>query len=92
MTEQQPKKKNTLLLNSLFILICGGLLVFLLRAPEETTSFLPKDEDHKRFFEIKSKKEAEKYCTECHSPEGDAPLSEDHPPKYRCLFCHKRDY
>jgi hypothetical protein len=20
-----------------------------------------------------------------------APLPDDHPPKYRCLFCHKRD-
>jgi hypothetical protein len=37
------------------------------------------------------KKEAEKFCEECHSPEGVAPLPEDHPPKYRCLFCHKRE-
>jgi hypothetical protein len=37
------------------------------------------------------KKEAEKFCEECHSPEGVSPLPKDHPPKYRCLFCHKRD-
>jgi mono/diheme cytochrome c family protein len=37
------------------------------------------------------KKEAEKFCIECHAPEGVFPLPEGHPPKYRCLFCHKRD-
>jgi hypothetical protein len=37
------------------------------------------------------KKAAEKFCEECHNPEGVAPLPENHPPKYRCLFCHKRD-
>jgi hypothetical protein len=36
------------------------------------------------------KKEAEKFCAECHAPDKVAPLPEDHPPKYRCLFCHKR--
>jgi hypothetical protein len=36
------------------------------------------------------KKEAEKQCDQCHSSEGVAPLPDDHPPKYRCLFCHKR--
>ena len=35
-------------------------------------------------------KEAEKFCGECHSDDGISPLSEQHPPKYRCLFCHKR--
>jgi hypothetical protein len=28
---------------------------------------------------------------ECHSPDGVFPLPDGHPPKYRCLFCHKRD-
>jgi hypothetical protein len=38
------------------------------------------------------KKAAEKFCEECHNPEGEAgPLPKDHPPKYRCLFCHKKD-
>ena len=37
------------------------------------------------------KKEAEKFCGECHNPDGAAPLPDGHPPKYRCLFCHKKD-
>ena len=90
METQKPKKKNLLVLNLLFVLICSGVLVFLLRAPEESTAFLPKDDAHIRFFSIESKKEAEKFCDECHSDNGDAPLSEQHPPKFRCLFCHKR--
>ncbi len=85
---KQPKKK-TLLLNILFILFCGGVFLFLWNAPEETTAKLPSDEDHIRFKTMK-KKEAEKFCNECHSPNGDVPLPEDHPPKYRCLFCHKQ--
>lgn len=92
MSEPQPvasKRKN--LANILFIALCLGILFFLLRAPEETTSHLPKDENHLQFHQIKSKKEAEKYCVNCHAPEEMAPLSATHPPQNRCLFCHKRD-
>ncbi|MGW8194256.1 MAG: hypothetical protein ACWGOX_08325 [Desulforhopalus sp.] len=85
----QPVKKSRLL-NILFLLVCAAVLIFLLNAPEETTSPLPHDENHKRFYEIKGKKEAEKYCIECHDDNKVAPLPADHPPKYRCLFCHKR--
>lgn len=92
MEDQKTKKKNILIINVIFILICGGLLLFLLNAPEETTAKLPKDDNHTRFFSIESKKEAEKFCNECHGDTGVAPLSEKHPPKYRCLFCHKRNY
>ena len=34
--------------------------------------------------------DTEKHCGACHAPEGQAPLPEGHPPKYRCLFCHKK--
>ncbi len=78
-------------MNSIFALICGGILVFLLSAPEETTSALPKDEDHIKFQTKQGKKEAEKYCGECHDDGKDVPLPDGHPPKYRCLFCHKRN-
>jgi len=88
--EQNTKRKNILIYNLIFIVVCGGLLFFLLRAPEETTKHLPDNEDHTRFMKM-DKKEAEKFCDECHSPDGVAPLSKEHPPKYRCLFCHKRD-
>ncbi len=96
MTENQnepgkpkAKKKNILLYNILFVLICGSLFAILWVAPPETTAHLPHDQDHEKFMDM-GKKEAEKYCTECHAPDQVMPLPEDHPPKYRCLFCHKR--
>ncbi len=82
-------KKKNLLYNVLFVIICGGLLIFLLMAPPETTAPLPRDDNHQRFFQIK-KKAAEKECGSCHDADKEAPLPDDHPPKYRCLFCHKR--
>ncbi len=78
-------------LHILFIIVAAALLFFLLKAPAETTPKLPHDETHEPFYKIESKKEAEKSCAQCHSENGIAPLSEKHPPKYRCLFCHKRD-
>lgn len=89
MSLASERKTNTLLLNIAFVLTGGAILFFLFNAPEETTAKLPHDDNHNRFHEMK-KKEAEKFCTECHSPEGVCPLPEKHPPKYRCLFCHKR--
>ncbi len=83
-------KKKNLLLNIAFIAMSLGLLFFLWSAPEETTSKLPHDAIHEEFHHIKSKKEAEKHCASCHDPGKEAPLSADHPPKFRCLFCHKR--
>ncbi|THB71072.1 MAG: hypothetical protein D6B25_19275 [Desulfobulbaceae bacterium] len=76
------------------MLFAGGaiaLLIFLYSAPEETTSRMPRDENHRKFYEIKSKKEAEKLCVGCHSKGGEYPLTDTHPDPYRCLFCHKRD-
>jgi hypothetical protein len=87
-----PKgRKNVLLYNLLFITFCGGLFLFLWYAPKETTARLPHDEIHARFHKMAGKKEAEKFCGECHNPAGVAPLPAGHPPKYRCLFCHKKD-
>ena len=88
--EPRKKSKNIIFYNIIFIAICGGLFLFLLRAPEETTTYLPNDDEHIEFMKM-DKKEAEKFCEECHNPEGVAPLPEKHPPKYRCLFCHKRE-
>lgn len=84
------RKKKKLLLNIAFILSCLAILAFLANAPDETTAKLPLDQQHLRFQKDMDKKEAERYCVQCHSPEGEAPLPEGHPPKYRCLFCHKR--
>jgi len=80
-----------LLINVTFTALCVGILIFLLKAPKETTSPLPHDENHNRFFAVENKKEAELSCLSCHDQSKEAPLSENHPPKYRCLFCHKRN-
>jgi hypothetical protein len=48
------------------------------------------DDNHREFM-FMGKKEAERFCHECHTPSGVAPLPDEHPPQYRCLFCHKRD-
>ena len=88
--EPKAKRKNILFYNLIFLAVCGGLFLFLYNAPEETTKHMPNDEIHAKFMTM-NKKEAETFCEKCHFPEGEAPLPEDHPPKYRCLFCHKRD-
>lgn len=85
----EQKKKKTILLNLIFIGVCLAILAFLLKAPPETTKKLPRDEIHNRFHTM-GKKDAEKFCETCHFPEGEVPLPADHPPKYRCLFCHKK--
>lgn len=82
-------RKKRALLNILFLLVCCAMLLFLLNAPKETTSKLPHDPQHIRFQSIKNKKDAEKFCEECHFPNGQAPLPDNHPPKFRCLLCHK---
>ncbi len=75
------------------LLLVGALaiVVFLWMAPEESTSPVPKDEIHLRFYDLvktEGKKAAEKFCNDCHNEEQN-PLPEDHPSKFRCLFCHK---
>ncbi|PIE55712.1 MAG: hypothetical protein CSA34_08040 [Desulfobulbus propionicus] len=87
----QPKNRRyTGLLNLLFLCFTGGVLLFLLNAPPETTPPLPQDDAHTVFRHMKKKK-AEQQCTPCHSAKGTAPLADTHPPPYRCLFCHKRE-
>lgn len=94
MTDTSPKttktsSKNIWIYNVIFLVVGIGVVLFLYNAPEETTKRLPADEIHDRFM-VMDKKEAEKFCEPCHNPEGEAPLPLDHPPKYRCLFCHKK--
>jgi len=84
------KKGRAIVLNILFVAGAAVLLFFLTHAPKETTAHLPKDEIHLKFHGIAGKKEAERFCGECHRDGGSAPLSVDHPPPYRCLLCHKR--
>ena len=68
-----------------------AIIAFLWMAPPETTKPVPKDEIHTKFYDIvkaDGKKAAEKFCSDCHNEDG-IPFSEDHPSKFRCLFCHK---
>ena len=88
---QKKSRKQLFLINAAFIIICAGILIFLFKAPKETTSPLPHDDIHNPFFSIESKKEAEQSCLSCHDLGKEAPLPDNHPPKYRCLFCHKRN-
>ncbi|WP_417910063.1 hypothetical protein [Candidatus Electronema sp. PJ] len=85
---EEKKQKNVVIYNLLFVAVCAGIVLVLWKAPPETTPHLPNDEPHKLFLEME-KKEAEKHCGECHG-EGKHPLPKEHPPTYRCLFCHKR--
>ncbi|MCK5340077.1 MAG: hypothetical protein KAJ60_03335 [Desulfobulbaceae bacterium] len=87
---KKSKSKNLLLYNIIFLGCCIGIFLFLWNAPPETTPKLPHDDEHNRFFEM-PKKVAEKECDACHSSDGDVPRPENHPPKYRCLFCHKKN-
>jgi hypothetical protein len=42
----------------------------------------------KKTFFKPAKKDAEKLCEPCHDAQG-VKLPPNHPPKNRCLFCHK---
>lgn len=82
-------KKRDFLLIGIAIVI----LAFLWQAPPESTSRVPYNDDHKKFYEItknEGKKAAEKFCEDCHNDEI-VVFPEGHPPKGRCLFCHKLD-
>jgi len=85
----KEKRKQLAIANILFVLICAIILFVLFRAPKETTAKLPDDAQHAIFRGMKSKAEAEKLCGKCHAPNSEVPLPANHPPKYRCLFCHK---
>ncbi len=83
-----------------FIVIAIGLSVLLVLwlAPPETTHHMPKNADHQKFYDIvqaegmkKGRKSAEKFCQECHNADQ-VPFPEEHPGKFRCLFCHKLDF
>ena len=81
--------KNARRANIVFIVICSAVLLVLFRAPRETTPKLPNDPSHRSLLTLNDKKEAEGSCGDCHGPDGQAPLRSDHPPKFRCLLCHK---
>lgn len=73
-------------------LVVGVLVVIILISGEETTKKVPYDEPHRAAYEVfkktGSKSETEKGCEACHN-DTLQPLPQGHPPKNRCLFCHK---
>jgi len=80
------KKRDILLLLGAMVII--GILWM---APEETTRRVPKDETHQAMYDAfhkDGKKAAGKLCEKCHNKD-DVPFPPQHPPKSRCLFCHK---
>lgn len=72
--------------------IVAVLATFFAISGKEKTKHVPYDDTHKPYYEIMAKthdkKEAEKDCMKCHNDTG-VPFPKDHPPKNRCLFCHK---
>jgi len=80
------KKRDILLLIG-----AVAIILFLVAAPDETTKKVPTDDTHQKFYSLvkaEGKKAAEKFCEDCHNAEQVA-FPEGHPPKSRCLFCHK---
>jgi len=81
-------KKRDWLFVALVVVVLG---IFIAISGKEKTTRVPYDDIHAKFYdmlEAKGKKETEKYCKECHNQDNIA-LSENHPPPFRCLFCHK---
>jgi hypothetical protein len=77
----------------LFLALVGAVLVFVfLISGEETTKKVPDNGTHRPVYEVwrstGSKVKAEQVCERCHNDAG-IPFSKNHPPKNRCLFCHK---
>jgi len=77
----------------LFVAGAAAVLVtvFLLSG-KETTKKVPHDAAHLATYEVLektgSRREAERGCEMCHNAKMN-PLPANHPPKDRCLFCHK---
>jgi hypothetical protein len=83
-------KKRNYLFHAAFIVFCVSIFLFLWNAPPETTAKMPRDENHIPFYDL-DRKVAEQKCDSCHQPEGISPLPVEHPPTFRCLFCHKKE-
>ena len=75
----------------LFVAAAAIIVLVLWAAPPESTLKVPYDDTHRELkasLDRDGKKKTEEICRTCHNDQ-DLPLSKDHPPKYRCLFCHK---
>jgi len=74
----------------LFVVLCAGVLVVLLNAPEVTTARLPGDATH-------ADRKDYPRCPQCHGKDSESPMPETHfltsgdlaPNHLKCYFCHK---
>jgi hypothetical protein len=75
-----------------FAFAAAVLAVVILISGKETTKKVPYDAVHRATYDVLAKtgsrKEAERGCENCHNEKMN-PLPAHHPPKDRCLFCHK---
>ena len=63
---------------AVLVLLIVGLLLLL---SGEKAPSIPDDSFHEGLdFDVQ--------CGECHTPDGEAPLRDEHPPKEQCLECH----
>lgn len=68
-----------------FIFYGGALLVIgtlALLSGSRTTRYVPVDDHHPRPLAVEG-------CRECHAPGKMAPQSPKHPPKEKCMLCHR---
>jgi hypothetical protein len=68
--------------NILFIAVLISIVALLYVFSTEEMIPIPPDEEHEGINE--------EACLDCHGAEKESPLKKDHPPKYKCLKCHKR--
>ncbi|MDA8429019.1 MAG: cytochrome C [Geobacteraceae bacterium] len=79
--------------DGLFVgLIVVVLAIFIGISGKEKTKRVPLDDKHRPFYETYAKthdkQETEKGCETCHN-ENVIKFPPNHPPKNRCLLCHK---
>jgi len=81
--------KKDLLFFALIVLVLALVFFF---SGKETTKKVPFNDAHRAVYGILeksgSRRDAERTCEECHN-EQKVPFPKGHPPKNRCLFCHK---
>lgn len=61
-------------------LLMVGTLAFL--AADRPFRYVPEDANHPRPLVVAA-------CRDCHAPGKTAPQSADHPPKEKCMLCHR---
>lgn len=69
--------------NIIFLAIVILIAALLYSLSTKKVVQIPSDEKHANVVE-------EKICFDCHAEDKGNPLKKNHPPKYQCFKCHKR--